>query len=41
MLGQRIAVVIVECRFVKPIKGDKLGRVIYHGERTLQFNYKP
>lgn len=35
MVGQKVAVVIVECRFVRPIKGDKLGRVTYHSERTL------
>jgi len=37
MLGQKMAVVIVECRFVRPIKGDKLGRVNYHSEKTLHF----
>ncbi|WP_374001410.1 DUF814 domain-containing protein [Bdellovibrio bacteriovorus] len=37
MVGQKVAVVIVECRFVRPIKGDKLGRVTYHSERTLNF----
>ncbi len=30
--GQKYAVVMVECRFVRPIKGDKLGRVSYHSE---------
>ena len=30
MLGTKYAVVYVECRFVRPIKGDKLGRVTYH-----------
>jgi hypothetical protein len=33
--GQKLAVVVVETRFVRPIKGDKLGRVTYHSERTL------
>lgn len=37
MVGQRLAVVLVECRFVRPIKGDKLGRVTYHSERTFNF----
>jgi predicted ribosome quality control (RQC) complex YloA/Tae2 family protein len=34
-LGQKLAVVFVECRFVKPIKGDKMGRVTYHSEKNL------
>jgi predicted ribosome quality control (RQC) complex YloA/Tae2 family protein len=33
-LGQKLAVVVVECRFVRPIKGDRLGRVNYHSEKT-------
>lgn len=40
MVGQKVAVVIVECRFVRPIKGDKLGRVTYHSERTLSFTLR-
>lgn len=36
-LGQKVAVVIVECRFVRPIKGDKLGRVNYHSEKSFNF----
>ncbi len=39
-LGQRLAVVIVESRFVKPIKGDKLGRVTYHSERSFQITLR-
>lgn len=31
--GEKYAVVLVECRFVRPIKGDKLGRVTYHSEK--------
>lgn len=34
-LGQKLAVVVVECRFVRPIKGDRLGRVNYHSEKTF------
>jgi predicted ribosome quality control (RQC) complex YloA/Tae2 family protein len=34
-LGQKLNVAIVECRFVKPIKGDRHGRVHYHGERNI------
>lgn len=30
LLGVKLAVVWVECRHVRPIKGDKLGRVTYH-----------
>jgi predicted ribosome quality control (RQC) complex YloA/Tae2 family protein len=33
--GQKYAVVMVECRFVRPIKGDKLGRVNYHSEKQF------
>jgi len=33
--GLKLAVVVVECRHVKPIKGDKLGRVTYHHPREL------
>lgn len=40
MLGQKVAVAFVECRFVRPIKGDKLGRVTYHSERTLSFTLR-
>lgn len=40
MVGQKVAVVIVECRFVRPIKGDKLGRVTYHSERSLSFTLR-
>lgn len=40
MAGQKVAVVVVECRFVRPIKGDKLGRVTYHSERTLSFTLR-
>lgn len=36
-LGQKVAVVMVECRFVRPIKGDKLGRVNYHSEKSFNF----
>ena len=38
--GQKVLVVVVECRFVRPIKGDKLGRVTYHSERTLSFTLR-
>lgn len=33
--GDRYDVIVTECRFVKPIKGDKLGRVNYQNEMTL------
>ena len=33
--GLKLAVVVVECRHVRPIKGDKLGRVTYHHPREL------
>ncbi len=34
-LGGRFAVVMAECRHVRPIKGDKLGRVTYHEGREF------
>ncbi len=33
--GDRYQIVSTECRHVKPIKGDKIGRVIYHNEENL------
>lgn len=35
MSGAKLSVVIVECRHVRPIKGDKLGRVTYHHPREM------
>lgn len=35
MKGAKYAVVFVECRHVRPIKGDKLGRVTYHEAREI------
>jgi predicted ribosome quality control (RQC) complex YloA/Tae2 family protein len=40
MVGQKVAIVIVECRFVRPIKGDRLGRVTYHSEKTFHFSLR-
>lgn len=34
-LGGRFSVVMAECRHVRPIKGDKLGRVTYHEGREF------
>lgn len=39
--GSKVEVVYVECRFVRPIKGDKLGRVTYHNPRTLSVILPP
>ncbi len=33
--GSKLDVVVTECRYVRPIKGDKLGRVNYQNERVL------
>ncbi|NJL25746.1 MAG: hypothetical protein HC902_11610 [Calothrix sp. SM1_5_4] len=33
--GERFHVLVAECRHVRPIKGDKLGRVTYRDERVL------
>ena len=35
MPGQKFDVVFVECRKVRPIKGDKLGRVTYHDAQQI------
>jgi predicted ribosome quality control (RQC) complex YloA/Tae2 family protein len=35
MRGERLDLLIVECRFVRPIKGDRLGRVNYSNDRVL------
>ena len=34
-LGGKFLVVLVECRYVKPLKGDKLGRVTYQKAREI------
>ncbi len=34
-MGGKFSIVIVECRHVKPMKGDKLGRVTYHNAREV------
>lgn len=33
--GEKVLLVVTECRHVSPIKGDRLGRVTYRNERTL------
>lgn len=33
--GSRLSVVLVECRFVRPIKGDKAGKVTYTNAKTI------
>lgn len=37
--GEKFDIVIAECRHVKPIRGDKIGRVTYHDERILIFQF--
>lgn len=32
--GDKFEIVVAECRHVKPIKGDKIGRVIYQNEQS-------
>ena len=39
MKGERFDLLIVECRFVRPIKGDKLGRVNYTNDRVMTNRY--
>lgn len=40
MVGLRFEVIVVECRFVRPIKGDNLGRVNYHSPTVYSFASK-
>ncbi len=35
MIGSKLSVVIVDCRHVRPIKGDKIGRVTYNHAREM------
>lgn len=37
--GERFDLLLVECRFVRPIKGDKLGRVNYTNDRVLNIRF--
>lgn len=38
--GLKYDVVVAECRYVRPIKGDKLGRVTYHHPQVYSFASK-
>lgn len=37
--GEQFDMLIVECRYVRPIKGDKLGRVNYTNDRVLRVRF--
>ena len=37
--GERFDLLIVECRYVKPIKGDKIGRVNYTNDRVMTLRF--
>jgi hypothetical protein len=37
--GERHDLLIVECRYVRPIKGDRLGRVHYTHDRVLTIRF--
>jgi predicted ribosome quality control (RQC) complex YloA/Tae2 family protein len=37
-IGAKYDVVVVECRYVRPIKGDKLGRVTYNHPQNFTFS---
>jgi len=39
-IGVRYEVIVVECRHVRPIKGDRLGRVTYHHPQVFSFASK-
>ncbi len=38
--GESFDLIICECRHVKPIKGDKLGRVHFQNDRTLRIKFE-
>lgn len=40
MPGERLAVVVTECRHVRPIRGDRLGRVTYHEARHFDLRWE-
>lgn len=37
--GERFELLIVECRYVRPIKGDKIGRVNYTNDRVMVLRF--
>jgi predicted ribosome quality control (RQC) complex YloA/Tae2 family protein len=39
--GEKMKFLVAECRHVRPIKGDKLGRVHYQDERVLIYQVPP
>ncbi|MCC7404903.1 MAG: NFACT family protein [Bdellovibrionales bacterium] len=39
--GEKLTVLCAECRFVRPIRGDKMGRVNYQNETTLTVVFHP
>ena len=38
--GQKFEVILTECRFVKPIKGDRLGRVNFSNEKNFIYYFR-
>lgn len=38
--GEKFELLVAECRFVRPIKGDRHGRVNYSHERVVPFQYQ-
>ncbi|MCB0386266.1 MAG: hypothetical protein KDD43_12810, partial [Bdellovibrionales bacterium] len=39
--GEKLTVLFAECRHVRPIKGDKMGRVTFRNETTLTIEFAP
>lgn len=39
-IGEKFEILVTECRFVSPIKGDRLGRVNYRNERVLRIRFE-
>lgn len=39
LLGDDFELIIAECKFVKPVKGEKPGKVTYSHDRTLRFKF--
>lgn len=40
-VGDKVKVIVTECRHVRPIKGDRLGRVNYQDERIFIYQLTP
>ena len=39
--GDKFSILVAECRYVRPIKGDRVGRVHYTNAQTLNLRFQP